>query len=102
MTLALTYPDAYLSRHVTEDRETRAFADVDLLGTFATDWRDRLTILRAYVIACMECQADPEDLFTSKLKTYRAEFDSMLAQARAAVPDDAGNAFVFSVPLERA
>ena len=97
----LTYPDAYLAARCNTDRETRAFADVDLLGTFTTSWRNRLTVLRCYIIACMESQADPEDLFTAKLKTYRAEFASMLAQAQAATPDEAGSSFIFSVPLER-
>lgn len=98
----LTYPDAYLAKFCTVDREQRAFAEVDMLGTFATTWRNRLTILKCYVLACLENQADPEDLFTAKLAAYRKEFDSMLAQARAADPDDAGNALIFNVPLERA
>ena len=46
--------------------------------------------------------SDPEDLFTAKLAAYRKEFDGMLAQARAATPDAAGNALIFNVPLERA
>ena len=97
----LTYPDAYLSRHCTDDRETRALEAVDELGTFAAGWRDRLAVLQCYIIVCLECQADPEDLFTTKLKTYRSEFDRQLAMARAATPDAAGSAFVFSIPLER-
>jgi len=98
----LAYPDAYLARHCTDERETRALAAVDDLGTFATGWRERLAVLQCYVIACLECQADAEDLFSTKLKTYRAEFDRQLSMARASTPDDAGTALVFSVPLERA
>lgn len=98
----LAYPDAYLARHCTDERETRALAAVDDLGTFATGWRERLAVLQCYVIACLECQADAEDLFSTKLKTYRTEFDRQLSMARASTPDDAGTALVFSIPLERA
>ena len=97
----LAYPDAYLARHCTDEREVRALAAVDAIGTFAAGWRERLAVLQCYVIACLECQADAEDLFSTKLKTYRAEFDRQLAMARAATPDDAGSAIVFAVPLER-
>ena len=98
----LTYPDAYLAKFCANARETRAFADVDLLGTFATAWRNRLTVLRCYILACLENQADAEDLFTAKLTAYRKEFDSSLAQARGATPDESGNTLIFNIPLERA
>lgn len=98
----LVYPDAYLAKFCTVDRETRAFDEVDMLGTFTTVWRNRLTVLKTYILACLENQADAEDLFTAKLASYRKEFDAMLAQARAANPDDAGNTLIFNVPLERA
>ena len=97
----LAYPDSYLARHCTDEREARALDAVDALGTFADGWRDRLAVLQCYIIACLECQADAEDLFTTKLKTYRGEFDRQLAMARASTPDAAGSALVFAVPLER-
>jgi hypothetical protein len=98
----LSYPDAYLARHCTDEREARALATVDQLGTFADGWRETLAVLQCYVIACLECQADAEDLFSTKLKTYRSEFDRQLAMARAKTPDAAGSAIVFAIPLERA
>lgn len=99
----LTYEDAYLARFCTDERETRAFDDVDDLGTFATVWRNKLTVVRCYVLACLENQADPEDLFSAKLTNYRKEFESLLAQARAATPDSEGIIPpILSVPLERA
>jgi len=98
----LNYPDAYLAKYCTVDRETRAFDEVDLLGTFSTAWRNRLTVLKTYILACLENQADAEDLFTAKLASYRREFDGMLAQARGATPDESGNTLIFNVPLERA
>lgn len=100
----LTYPDAYLAKFCTAEREARAFADVDNLGTFAAEWRNRLTVLRCYILACLENQSDTEDLFTAKLKTYRAEFDVTLTQARnaAAEATGTGGAFIFSMELERA
>ena len=41
----LAYPDAYLARHCTDEREARALEAVDELGTFAAGWRDRLAVL---------------------------------------------------------
>jgi hypothetical protein len=103
MSTDLIYPDAYLAKFCTADREERAFADVDREGTFNTEWRNRLTVLRCYVIACLENQAAPDDLFTAKLKSYRAEYDAELVRARAAQPDaSASGALIFSIPLERA
>lgn len=106
MITTLLYNDAYLERFCTGEREERAFAAVDLLdpdGNFTTDWRNSLTIVKCYILACLENQADPEDLFTAKLKTYNKEFDGLLAQARTASVDSQGNrAAIFSVTLERA
>lgn len=103
MAIAYTYFDAYLKAHVTEERENRAFAEVAEYGTFATEWAERLTILRAYVITCLECQAQPDDLFAQKLKNYRAEFDSVIAQAKADTDDAEGNPLpTLTVSLERA
>jgi len=99
----LTYRDAYLSKFCNLEMETAAYAAVDLLGTFADSWRDALTILKCYILVCVENQADSEDLFTAKLQTYKKEFDGLLAQARTATPDDDGNVpAVFSISLERA
>lgn len=100
-----TFADAFLAKYATTDRQTRAAADVALLGTFPAAWDERLLILRTYILACMENQAETEDLFSAKLKTYRAEFDKALPQAQAA--QDAEDETVtgrgiFSIPLERA
>lgn len=86
-----TYFDAFLNRHCTEEREARAYDDVDSLGTFAAAWRDKLAVARCYVIVCLECQSEAEDLYGVKLKHYRSEFESILAQARSATPDNNGN-----------
>mgnify|MGYP000849606024 CR=1 FL=1 len=102
MSLTYTYADAYLKGQMTAYRETRAMADVDAIATFAASWREKLVILRAYIVACLECQAQPDDLFAQKLKHYRTEWEIVLAQARATVEDDAGLPLVsFSVSLER-
>ena len=99
----LTYRDAYLSKFCNLEMEDAAYDAVDLLGTFTDDWRDPLTIIKCYIIVCLENQADPEDLFSAKFKTYSKEFEGLLAQARTATVDDAGNIpAVFSIPLERA
>lgn len=102
MTTTLVYNDAYLEKFCTIDREARAFDYVDTLGTFADTWRDKLTTIRCYILACMENQASPDDLFAAKLKNYRQDFDAMLGQARSATPDSEGLALpLFSIPLER-
>lgn len=109
MALTYSYPDAYLARFCTEEREARALADVavyaaDAAVTFSDAWLERLVILQTYILACLENQADAEGLFTAKLKTYRAEFSSKLPQAVLAANEDAGtisNVGLFSIPLER-
>lgn len=99
----LTYQDAYLARFCTEERETRAFDEVDFLGTFSTEWRNKLTVIKTYILACLENQADPEDLFSAKLTNYRKEFEFVLAQARASTPDSEGIIPpLMTIPLERA
>lgn len=109
MTTTYTYPDAYLSKFCVDALEDRAIADIAVLGTFNADWTERLVILRAYIIACLDNQADPDDLFTAKLKSYRAEFASALASAQAQAAADAAaeagtsSSFgIFTIPLERA
>lgn len=102
------YSDAYLAPLVTQDRESRAIADIAAYGTFPADWTERLVRLRAYVIVCLESAKAPDDLFTAKLSAYRKEFDQALPLARAA--QDAVNAAagtttsssLISIPLERA
>lgn len=84
MPLAYTYADKYLASLVTTDIETRAIDDVEALGTFPAAWVERLTILRSYLLVCMESQKAPDDLFTAKLATYRREFDAALPLARQA------------------
>lgn len=109
MTTTYTYPDAYLSKFCVDALEDRAIADIAVLGTFNADWTERLTILRAYILACLDNQADPDDLFTAKLKSYRAEMTSAAAQAQAQAAADAAEAAgtqntfgIFTIPLERA
>ena len=98
----LTYPDAYLAKHCTDEREERAFAQVDTYGAFPAAWRERLAVLRCYILACLENQADPEDLYAAKLKAYRSEWEALIPQARAAIETtDGSRPSMFSVPLER-
>jgi hypothetical protein len=82
--LAHYYPDEYLRAHVTMPRENRAETEVADIGEFPATWIPRLVVLRAYLIVCMECQREQDDLFSTKLATYRKEFDTTLSLARAA------------------
>ena len=76
MALTLTYTDSYLKSLMTEERETRALADVDRIATFADEWRAKLGVLRGYVLTCLESNAEAEDVFSVKLSQYRKEFDT--------------------------
>lgn len=105
-----TYTDGYLAPQVTTAREDKAIAEVDALGTFPTEWRDRLVICRAYVITCIECMRSADDTFSAKLSAYRKDWEALLVQARlaqaaaeaaAGTPQLGGGSF-FTVPLERA
>lgn len=108
MPTTYTYPDAYLAKFCTEARELRAIADVELMEgerTFSADWKQRLTITQCYILSCLENQADPEDLFTAKLKAYREQLQVQLPQAIAAADEAAnvtGGLALYSIPLERA
>ena len=112
MATLYTYPDAYLAVFCTEDRETRATANVDLYESqlpdgqvFSAEWTERLIITQTYIIACIENQADAEDLFTAKLKTYERQWQTLLPQAIAATASEGetlGGFGLYSVPLERA
>lgn len=101
MALELDYQDEYLRRVCTDERESRAFAEVDGIGTFATAWRNKLARLRCYMIACVENQAAPDDLFAAKYKLYSAEFASQVELAKDAIEPGSGG-FLFSIPVERA
>ncbi len=105
MALTYTYPDNYLGPLVTADREARAMADIVLLGTFPATYTQRLVVLRAYIITCMESKRSPDDLFTDKLKDYRKEFADTLPAARnaqAAASSPAWSMAPISINLERA
>jgi hypothetical protein len=100
--MILTYTDCYLARGVTDSIETRAFADVDELGDFTTEWRDRLTVIRAYILTCLEKGAESDDTYAMKLTQYRKEFDFLLGQAKRAQKADGQNVSLLSVAIERA
>ena len=112
MATLYTYPDAYLQTFCTEDRETRATSNVQLYAdqlpegqTFSADWTERLVITQTYILACIENQADAEDLFTAKLKTYEKQWQTLLPQAISAAAEASatvGGFGLYSIPLERA
>lgn len=103
MPLLYAYPDAYLSRFATEEREARAIAHVAIDGTFTPEWTERLVILQTYILACLENQADPEDLFTAKLKAYREQYSIELVKAKAANEETNSTGFsLWAIPMERA
>lgn len=98
----LTYTDAYLKTRVSDSIETRAFADIDVLGTFAAEWRNRLATIRAYILACLEHGGEQDDTFAVKLGQYRKEWDFVLAQAKRANAGTDSFVGLISQPIERA
>lgn len=100
----IEYFDSYLAPLIakTPDYETRAAADVAQLGTFPAPWPDQLTVLRAYLLCCLENSASAEDVFSLKLKQYQKEWDFTLRQAQAAINVAAAQpALSLFIPLER-
>jgi hypothetical protein len=104
MALTYTYSDAYLKSRVTEDVEDRAIAEVEALGTLPDDWVERLGIIRAYIITCVEMSAKADDAFAEKLKLYKEEWKETLASAKRAQAEanPSVNLPIFTIPVERA
>ncbi|WP_295408766.1 hypothetical protein [uncultured Thiocystis sp.] len=98
----LEYLDQVLSPLVTAAHEDRAIAEVDAMATFTDPWRGRLTVLRVYIAICLEYARTNDDPFSVKLAEYRAEYDPVLTDARAAVTKSAMTTGLFSIPLGRA
>jgi hypothetical protein len=107
MALTYAYPDAYLDTYCTEEVEGRAIEEVALLAgdrTLSAEWEERLVILQAYILAALENQAKPDDLFAAKLKNYRDEMAVQLPRALAAADEtaDADVSSVYSIAVSRA
>lgn len=102
--MALTYSDAYLAPLIDNnpDWETRAIADVADLGAFPAPWPDKLAVLRAYILCCLESLADEQDVFSAKLKQYQKEWGAALQLARLAAQTAAETPTrLFSIPILR-
>lgn len=99
----LEYFDAYLAPLIdkTPEFETRAAADVAQLGTFPAPWPDKLTVLRAYILVCLESLADEQDVFSAKLKQYTKEWAATLQAARIAASTASAPVFSLTATLER-
>lgn len=75
------YKDSYLT--IDQDREDRAIVDVEIHGLVDTYYIEKLTVYKAYIIACIEDVRSTDDTFSAKLKYYRTEFDKTLSEAKA-------------------
>ena len=86
----------------TPEFETRAAEDVAQLGTFPAPWPDKLTVLRAYILVCLENLADEADTFSAKLARYVPEYKAALQAAReAANAGEPGSVSTLTLALER-
>ena len=82
--LNYTYTDSFLSRLATDAREKEAIRYIESIAAFTPEWRDRLIILRVYISICLEAQkGGDDDVYATKLSSYRKEFDSVLSLAKA-------------------
>lgn len=84
MATVYEYQDAYLARFCDEALEARAIADVAVLvegRTLPAEWQERVVRFQAYILVCLDRQADVNDLFTAKLETYRHEMNVALPRA---------------------
>jgi hypothetical protein len=107
MALTYVYPDAYLDTYCTEEVEARAIEEVALMAgdrTLSAEWEERLVILQAYILAALENQAKPDDLFAAKLKNYRDELAVQLPRALAAADAtaDVEDSSVYAIAVSRA
>src|SRR5574337_92593 len=92
MATTYEYQDAYLAKFCDEDLEARAIAEVAVLvenRSLPDEWQERVVRFQAYILVCLDRQADVNDLFTAKLKTYREELERALPQAIEAADAEA-------------
>lgn len=86
--LKYTYTDSFLGRLATEAREQDAFNYIESIAAFTPEWRDRLIILRVYIAICLEAQkGGDDDVYATKLSSYRKEFDGVLSLAKSSQID---------------
>lgn len=78
------YTDQVLRPLVTSAIEETAISEIETLGTLPGPWPERLTILRVYVLICLEYASASDDPFSIKLPYYKAEYDQALLTAKAA------------------
>lgn len=105
--MSYNYADEYLAPLVTAERQRRAEEDVDAIKSdYPEENRDRLVVLRAYIIVCLDCGTSADDVFAHKLKQYRTEFGDELVKAEAALKAKEGEspakASLFSIEIDRA
>lgn len=86
-----TYFDAQLTQRMNDDLEARAIADIASMGYTSTTTGlsaylyQQLVIYRAYIICATENATEKDDVYSQKIKQYKAEFDAVQEQAKTAV-----------------
>lgn len=85
------YFDALLTPRMNDYLEARAIADIASMGYTSTTTGltsylyQQLVIYRAYIICATENTNEKDDVYSQKIKQYKAEFDAVQEQAKTAV-----------------
>lgn len=80
------YFDAYLAPLIAKTPSTKPRrCGRGATGNLPAPWPDKLTVLRAYVLLCLESSASAEDVFSLKLKQYQTEWKDAVSQAMLAL-----------------
>lgn len=97
------YTDEYLD--ISQEQETRAIKEIAQFKFKNEFYIEKLTILKAYIINCLENQTQKDDLYEIKLNHYKNEFSELLSNAKMdkANSKQENNLFLnnFNTPLYR-
>ena len=75
--LEYSYYDEYLRPNILPHTELRAKLEINYLGLKNEFFKNKLVVLKTYIICCLENQTTADDLFATKLKQYKTEFESI-------------------------
>ncbi|MDA3046707.1 hypothetical protein OFO10_06000 [Campylobacter sp. VBCF_06 NA8] len=106
------YDDEYLAQGgvINDDMESRAIKEINQYALTNPFYIEKLTILKTYIICCIENQTQENDLYDIKLRHYKDEFsealkeakiDKLATQAQSQNGDNSAGISAFNCPLAR-